>query len=51
MSIGFWQLLLVVILVFVLFGAGKLPHVIGELGKGVRSLKKSLNDRNDSEKT
>lgn len=44
MSIGIWQLLLILVIVFVLFGAGKLPRVMGDLGKGVRSLKDGLKE-------
>lgn len=40
MSVGIWQLLLILVVVFVLFGAGKLPQVMGDLGKGLRELKK-----------
>jgi sec-independent protein translocase protein TatA len=39
-SIG--HLLLVLVIVFVLFGAGKLPQVMGDLGKGIRSLRDGL---------
>ncbi len=42
MSIGFWQLLLVLLIVFVVFGAGKLPKVMGELGRGIKSLRDGL---------
>ncbi len=44
MSIGFWQLLLVLLIVFVIFGAGKLPKVMAELGRGVRALREGLKD-------
>lgn len=44
MSIGIWQLILILLIVFVIFGAGKLPRVMGDLGKGVRSLKKGLKE-------
>jgi sec-independent protein translocase protein TatA len=50
MAIGFWQLLLVLLIVFVLFGAGKLPKVMGELGKGIRSLRDGLKQEEKSEK-
>jgi sec-independent protein translocase protein TatA len=49
------ELLLIVLIVFILFGAGKLPRVMGEIGKGMRALKKSLqidaesNDKKDEE--
>ena len=42
--IGPWQLALILLIVLVIFGAGKLPKVMGDLGKGVKSLKNSLKD-------
>jgi sec-independent protein translocase protein TatA len=44
MSIGMGELLLILVIVFVLFGAGKLPQVMGEIGKGIRGLKKGLKE-------
>jgi sec-independent protein translocase protein TatA len=44
MSIGIGELLLILVIVFVLFGAGKLPQVMGEIGKGIRGLKKGLKE-------
>lgn len=50
------HLLIVLLLVLVLFGAGKLPRVMGDLGKGVRALKDGLKEEDkktidhDSEK-
>lgn len=44
MSIGFWQLILILIIVLLLFGAGKLPRVMGDLGKGIKSMKDGLNE-------
>ncbi len=44
MSIGIWQLVLIIILVLILFGAGKLPVVMGEIGKGIRNFKRGLSD-------
>ncbi len=38
------ELLLILVIVFVLFGAGKLPQVMGDIGKGVKSLKKGLKE-------
>ena len=42
MSIGIWQLILILVIVFVLFGAGKLPKVMGDVGKGIRAMKDGL---------
>jgi sec-independent protein translocase protein TatA len=44
MSLGMGELLLILVIVFVLFGAGKLPQVMGDIGKGVKSLKKGLKE-------
>lgn len=51
MSIGIWELLLILAIVFVLFGAGKLPQVMADLGKGVKSLKDGLKDEKKDEKS
>lgn len=47
MSIGIWQLLLILIIIFVLFGAGKLPNVLKDVGKGVKNLKDGLEGKED----
>ena len=44
MSLGFGQLLLVLVIVLVLFGAGKLPQVMSDLGKGIKSFKEGMKD-------
>ncbi|WP_447581924.1 twin-arginine translocase TatA [Anaplasma marginale] len=44
MSLGPWQIFLIFLIILVLFGAGKLPQVMGDLGKGIRSLRKELKD-------
>ena len=43
----FGELLLILLIVFVLFGAGKLPRVMSDLGRGLRSFKKGLNNSED----
>lgn len=47
MGISFWHLLLILIVVFILFGAGKLPRVMGDLGKGIRSMREGLKGEDD----
>lgn len=37
------HLLLVLIVVFIFFGAGKLPRMMGDIGKGIRNLREELN--------
>ena len=36
------HMLLVLIVVFVFFGAGKLPKVMGDIGKGIKNLRDEL---------
>jgi sec-independent protein translocase protein TatA len=47
MGIGIWELVLILAIVLLVFGAGKLPKVMGDVGKGIKSLKDSL--KTDSE--
>lgn len=49
MSIGPTQIILVLILVLILFGAGKLPSVMKDLGKGVKELKKGIKEEEGEE--
>ena len=44
MTPGVWQLLLVLIIILILFGPGKLTTVIKDLGKGLRGLRSSLKE-------
>lgn len=44
MGIGIWQILIVVVLVFLLFGAGRLPRVMEDIAKGIKSFKKGISD-------
>ena len=44
MSIGIWQVVLVLVIVLILFGAGKLPKVMGDVAKGVKNFKSGLKD-------
>ena len=46
MSIGFWQIAIVVILVVLLFGRGKISSLMGDVAKGIKSFKKGM--ANDS---
>ena len=44
MSIGIWQVVLILIIVLIIFGAGKIPQVMGDVAKGVKSFKSGLKD-------
>jgi len=50
MSIGIWQVVLVLLIVLILFGAGKLPKVMGDVAKGVKNFKTGLKDEDEEGK-
>jgi sec-independent protein translocase protein TatA len=47
MSIGFWQIAIVVVLVVLLFGRGKISSLMGDVAKGIKSFKKGMSDNPD----
>jgi len=50
MSISFWQVAIVVALVVLLFGRGKISELMGDVAKGITSFKKGLReDESESE--
>ena len=42
MGISFWQIAIVVILVVLLFGRGKISSLMGDVAKGIKSFKKGM---------
>jgi sec-independent protein translocase protein TatA len=46
-GLGTQELIIILVLVLVIFGAGKLPQVGGALGKGIRNFKKGIKDEQD----
>ena len=44
MSIGFWQIAIVVALVVLLFGRNKISDLMGDVAKGIKSFKKGMKD-------
>ena len=52
MSIGFWQIAIVVVLVVLLFGRGKISSLMGDVAKGIKSFKRGMKDpTTDSEQS
>jgi sec-independent protein translocase protein TatA len=43
-NMGFWEILIIMVLVLLLFGAKRLPEMGASIGKGIRSFKKGLTD-------
>jgi len=44
MAVSLPQLLIILVLVLLLFGAGKLPQVMSQLGQGMKSFKSAIKD-------
>ena len=52
MGISFWQIAIVVVLVVLLFGRGKISSLMGDVAKGIKSFKKGMaTDVNDEDQT
>jgi len=46
-GLGTTELIIILVLVMIVFGAGKLPSVGGALGKGLRSFKDGVKEGNE----
>jgi sec-independent protein translocase protein TatA len=44
-----WHWLIVLLVIVLLFGAGRISGVMGDLGKGLKSFKKGLNEDDEDE--
>ena len=44
MSLGVTEMLVLLAIVLIVFGAGKLPSVMGDLAKGIRNFKAGMKD-------
>jgi len=44
MTPSIWQLLIVLVIVLLLFGRGKIPQLMGDMAKGIKSFKRGMND-------
>ena len=47
---GLPELLILLVIVVLFFGPGRIGKVAGEIGKGIRSLREGINSNNDEEK-
>jgi len=43
-NLGMWEMLIILFIVMLLFGARRLPEIGGSLGKGIREFKGSLKE-------
>ena len=47
MGLSVWHVVVVLMVVLILFGAGKLPQVMGDVAKGIKNFKSGLADEGD----
>lgn len=47
-GLGTTEMIIILVLVLIVFGAGKLPQVAGSLGKGLRDFKSGLKEGSDN---
>ncbi len=45
-----WELVLILAIILIFFGAGKLPQVMKDIGKSIRGLKDGMKDEKDIDK-
>jgi sec-independent protein translocase protein TatA len=48
MGVSFWQIAVVVVLVVLLFGRGKISSLMGDVAKGIKSFKKGMGEDTSS---
>jgi sec-independent protein translocase protein TatA len=46
-GIGMPELLIILVIIVIIFGVGKLPEIGSALGKGIKNFKKSMNENNE----
>lgn len=47
-SFSIWHWLIVLVVVLLLFGRGKIPELMGDMAKGIKSFKKGMTDEEDT---
>ena len=44
-KLGPMELIIILVIVFIIFGAGKLPQIFGDAGKAIRNFRESQNEQ------
>lgn len=50
-GLGMPELMVILVIVLIIFGAGKLPEIGGAIGKGIKNFKKSIRESDEIEVT
>ena len=49
-GLGHWEIILILVIILILFGAGKLPKVASDIAKGIKSFKEGMKEEDSQEK-
>jgi sec-independent protein translocase protein TatA len=49
-SLGFWEILFILLIVIIIFGTSRIPDLGRGLGEGIRNFKKSLKGEDEGDK-
>lgn len=50
-GIGIPELLIILVIILIIFGVGKLPEIGSAIGKGIKNFKKSMNEKEITDET
>ncbi len=50
-GLGFQELLIIFLIVLVLFGASRIPQIMGGLGEGIKNFKRAMREESEKDKT
>ena len=50
-GIGVPELIVILVIVLIIFGAGKLPEIGSAIGKGIKNFKKSVRESDEDDKS
>jgi sec-independent protein translocase protein TatA len=50
-SFSIWHWLIVLVVVLLVFGRGKIPELMGDMAKGIKSFKKGMSDDDTADDT
>ncbi len=48
-QLGIWQLVIILVIVLLLFGRGKIPQLMGDMAKGIKSFKRGMSEEEKKE--
>jgi sec-independent protein translocase protein TatA len=48
MGLSFWHIIIVLVVVVLLFGRGRISDLMGDVAKGIKSFKKGMSDDSDN---